>query len=80
MVQGLRNSWVITVGIRATVHLHEVLLDTHTQASNLTANVSVYVIVVMIMCLVNVLALMFSVKNICKLVYFIYYLCIYDCT
>ena len=38
-----RNSWVITVGIRAMVHLHEVLLDTHAQAPNLTTNVSVYV-------------------------------------
>ena len=40
MVHGLRNSWVITVGIRATIHLHEVLLDTHAQAPNQTANVS----------------------------------------
>ena len=43
MVQGLRNSWVITVGIRETVHMHEVLLDNHAKASDLTANVSVYV-------------------------------------
>ena len=35
MVQGLRNSWVITVGIRANVHMHEVLLDTHAQAPDL---------------------------------------------
>ena len=63
MVQGLRNSWVITVGIKATVHLHEVLLDTHSQAPNLTAIVSIYVIVIMFMCLANIFSLMSSVKN-----------------
>ena len=63
MVQGLRNSWVITVGIRETVHMHEVLLDTLAQSPNLTANVSIYVIVIMFMCIANVLALIFSVKN-----------------
>ena len=38
-----RISWVIIVSIREMVHSHEVLLDTHAQALNLTANVSVYV-------------------------------------
>ena len=43
MVQGLRNSLVIIVRIKAIVCIHEVLLDTHAQAPNLTTNVSVYV-------------------------------------
>ena len=42
--------------------MHEVLLDTHAQAPNLTANVSVYVIIIMFMLIANVLAIMFSVK------------------
>ena len=41
MVQSLRISWVITVGIGEMVHSHEVLLDTQAQALDLTANVCV---------------------------------------
>ena len=43
--------------------MHEVLLDTHAQAPDLTANVSVYVINNMCMFIANVLVIMFSVKN-----------------
>ena len=46
----LIDSWVATVGIRATVYLHEILLDTHAQPPNLTANVIIYVLFIMFMC------------------------------
>ena len=42
MVQSLSISWVIIVGIRATVHSHKVLPDTHTQRSESDRQVSVY--------------------------------------
>ena len=43
-----RISRGITVGIRATVHMHEVLLDTHAKSPDLTANLSVYVMNIML--------------------------------
>ena len=42
--------------------MHEVLLDTHAKVSDLTANVSVYVMIVMFMLIDNILVIMFSVK------------------
>ena len=43
--------------------MHEVLLDTHAKAPELTVNVSVYVMNAMFMLIANILVIMFSVKN-----------------